>query len=49
MRRLLLMPYPKAWRERVGPEFAALLEDTPLSAFVMADTVRHALRLRGTG
>ncbi|OLB76479.1 MAG: hypothetical protein AUI14_18765 [Actinobacteria bacterium 13_2_20CM_2_71_6] len=46
MRRLLLALYPKAWRERFGAEFAALLEDTPLSVFVVTDTVRQALRLR---
>ena len=29
LRRLIVLLYPRAWRNRYGAEFAALLEDAP--------------------
>jgi hypothetical protein len=40
----LLRFYPRAWRERYGEEFLALLEDTPLTWAVQADVVGGAVR-----
>jgi hypothetical protein len=40
--RLLLL-YPRAWRERYGEEFLALLGEGPLSATEWVDVVRGAL------
>ena len=47
----LLRAYPPAWRERYGAEFAALLEDAPLSWRVRFDVLRGGFlqRLRGAG
>jgi hypothetical protein len=38
----LVRLFPRAWRERFGDEFAALLDDTPLSAMAVLDVVRLA-------
>ncbi len=42
----LVAIHPKAWRDRYGDEFTALLEDTPLSPRVVADVLASAARLR---
>jgi hypothetical protein len=44
--RLLLRLYPAAWRERYGDEFAALLEERPLSPFDVLDIVFGAFDAR---
>ncbi len=41
IRRVLLAMHPRAWRQRYGEEFAALLEDTTLTAAVVADVLKH--------
>lgn len=41
VRRLLAL-YPRAWRERYGEEFAALLEAHPASARIVADVIGSA-------
>jgi hypothetical protein len=46
MRRLLLALYPRRWRARYGDEFAALLEETPLTVAAVVDVLRHAVVLR---
>jgi hypothetical protein len=48
---LLLRSYPSAWRERYGAEFAALLDEGPLSWRMRLDVVRGGLaqRLRSAG
>jgi hypothetical protein len=38
--------YPKAWRDRYGEEFAAILADRPLGPFDVADVVLGALDAR---
>jgi hypothetical protein len=45
MRRLLLAMYPKRWRAQYGEEFAALLEDTPMTPAAVVDVLRHATGL----
>jgi hypothetical protein len=42
-RTLLLRLYPRAWRERYGDEFAALLDVTPLSPLTLFDILVGAL------
>ena len=44
--RLLLRIYPRAWRERYGAEFEALLRDEGLSPWRVCDIVWTALVLR---
>lgn len=44
--RVLVALYPKDWRDRYGEEFGALLEDSRLTPFAVADVVVHAARLR---
>lgn len=39
--RMLVRLYPRRWRGRYGPEFAALLADTPLTPAVIVDVARH--------
>jgi hypothetical protein len=46
MRRLLLAMHPRRWRARYGEEFAALLDDTPLTVAVVVDVLCHATGLR---
>ncbi|WP_322748833.1 MULTISPECIES: hypothetical protein [unclassified Frankia] len=46
MRRFLLAMYPRQWRARYGDEFAALLQDTPLTLATVIDVLRHAVELR---
>lgn len=49
MRRLLQLSarlYPRAWRERYGMEFDALLEDIPPSWRQASDILREALRMQ---
>ncbi len=46
MRCLLLAMYPKRWRARYGDEFAALLQETPLTLAAIVDVLRHAVGLR---
>ncbi|MCM3885512.1 hypothetical protein [Frankia sp. R82] len=46
MRRILLALYPRKWRARYGDEFAALLQDTPLTLVAVIDVLRHAAGLR---
>lgn len=41
--RFLLRLYPAAWRARYGEEFAALLEDQPLTPRIALDTLLGAL------
>lgn len=41
--RWLLQLYPATWRERYGDEFAALLEDCPLTLPALADVLLGAL------
>lgn len=43
MRSWLVRLYPRAWRERYGPEFMALLEEQPLTLRSVLDIVRGAL------
>jgi hypothetical protein len=45
----LLRLYPAAWRERYGDEFAALLEETPLSLHSVCDVLLGALDARRLG
>lgn len=47
MSHILLRLYPRAWRERYGDEFLALLEIRGLSTAAVVDTVRTAARERG--
>ncbi len=46
MRRFLLAMYPRQWRARYGDEFAALLQDTPLTLVAIIDVLRHAAGFR---
>jgi hypothetical protein len=46
MRAWLLRLYPRAWRQRYGAEFAALLEQQPLTPLAVVDVVRGALDAR---
>lgn len=46
VRWLLLRLHPRPWRSRFGEEFSALLEETPLRVSLVADVLRHALRLQ---
>jgi hypothetical protein len=43
MRGWLVRLYPRAWRQRYGPEFTALLEQQPLTPRSVLDVVRGAL------
>ena len=43
MRRWLVLLYPGAWRRRFGAEFAALLEQQPLTPAAVFDVARGAL------
>ncbi|EFC82188.1 hypothetical protein [Parafrankia sp. EUN1f] len=45
MKRSLLALCPRRWRERYGDEFAALLQDTPLTFAVVIDVLRLAVGL----
>lgn len=42
---LLVALHPKDWRERYGEEFAALLEDTPLTPSAVANVAAHSVAL----
>ncbi len=44
--RALIALHPRGWRERYGDEFAAMLEDTPLTPSVLADVCFLAAGLR---
>lgn len=46
MKRLVRL-YPRAWRDRYGPELEALLEDEPTSAGVVVDVIAGAARAHG--
>jgi len=46
MRGWLARLYPRAWRRRYGAEFAALLEQQPLTPGLVLDVVRGALDAR---
>jgi hypothetical protein len=46
MSRLLVRLYPRAWRERYGSEFEALLEERPLGPFDVADVFLAAFDAR---
>jgi hypothetical protein len=46
MIRLLIALHPRRWRREYGPEYRALLEDTPLTAQVVLDVLRNAARLQ---
>jgi hypothetical protein len=46
MIRVLVALYPKDWRDRYGEEFGALLEDSRLTPFAVADVIVQAARLR---
>jgi hypothetical protein len=39
--RVLVRLYPRRWRDVHAAEFTALLEDTPLTPFAVADVIRH--------
>ena len=43
LRELLIKQYPRDWRERYGDEMLAVLEDAPLTAFAIVDTIRGAI------
>ena len=43
MARLLIALYPRAWRERYGAEFEALLEDGRGGMGAWTDVVRSAI------
>ncbi|MDB5058178.1 MAG: ATP-dependent protease [Chloroflexi bacterium] len=43
MKPWLVRLYPRAWRQRYGADFAALLEQQPLTAGTVLDVVRGAL------
>lgn len=43
MARLLVRLHPRAWRDRYGAEFLALLESSPGDVPTLADTLRSAL------
>lgn len=45
MIRFLLALYPREWRRSYGEEFAALLEETPLSPRVVLDVALQAATL----
>ena len=38
--------YPSRWRSRYGDEFAAVLEESPLTPLLLADVLYHAGRER---
>jgi hypothetical protein len=42
MRRVLVGLHPRRWRAEYGEGFAALLDDTPLTARVVVDALRFA-------
>lgn len=42
--RLLVLLHPRAWRDRYGAEFLALLEISPEDLPTLADTLRSAIR-----
>jgi hypothetical protein len=44
--RLLIRLHPRAWRDRYGAEFLALLESSPDDLPTLADTLRSAVRER---
>ena len=44
MTPVLVRLYPRAWRDRYGAEFAALLEQLPTDPSVLVDTVVGAVR-----
>ncbi|WP_018500535.1 hypothetical protein [Parafrankia discariae] len=46
MKRFLLALCPRQWRARYRDEFAALLQDTPLTLAVVIDVLRLAVGLR---
>jgi hypothetical protein len=46
LKRCLVALHPRPWRARYGEEFAALLDDTPLTPRVVVDIVRHAAALQ---
>lgn len=43
LRELLIKQYPKDWRDRYGDEMLAVLDDEPLTAFAIVDTIRGAI------
>ena len=43
LRELLIKQYPKDWRDRYGDEMLAVLEDSPMTAFAILDTIRGAV------
>lgn len=47
--RLLVRCYPASWRQRFGDEFAALLEDHPLTIGAVVDSVAGAARIHVFG
>ena len=46
IRTVLVAMYPRAWRQRYGEEFRALLDDTRLTPAAVADVVRHCAALQ---
>ena len=40
----LINVFPRAWRERYGEEFEALLEATPMSPLTVMDVLAYAAR-----
>ena len=46
IRNVLVAIHPRAWRQRYGEEFRALLEDTPLTPSATADVLRHCAALQ---
>jgi len=51
MRALVVRLFPRAWRERYGAEFGALLEAIPMTPAVLLDVLGHVARshLDGAG
>jgi hypothetical protein len=46
IRAVLVGMHPRAWRQRYGEEFRALLEDTRLTPSAVADIARHCAVLQ---
>jgi hypothetical protein len=44
LRGILIRLYPRHWRQRYGEEFGRLLDDTPLSALMIANVLGAAAR-----
>jgi hypothetical protein len=47
--RLALRLHPRAWRDRYGPEMAALIDDSDSNLADAADLARSAIRAHATG